>query len=416
MIRSFGVVACLCAASLVTATETINEQFKIVPQDLERLDAFGAAVALDGNLAAIIDPLSDTVGPFEGTAYLYDATTGERLRRFVPDAPGILSQFNVAMDAGRVLVGGGERIGDEFNRYVWVFDVATGDQIRRLSADAIPPIAFGGPLALSGDIALIGASSDEQLGRGVGAAYLFDLATDSLPIRLTPPGATTFDRFGSAVAIDGDLALVGAPGTDLSSPDSGAAYLIDAATGDALRPLVPDDPTEADRFGTSVALLGDLALVGAPGDDDGVLNSGAVYVFDTATGDQLMKLKSSDNGRRDQFGTSLTANGQFLLASTNRDDPNRRIADFAYLFDLRTGRELQKLAASDGRFGDRFGQRSLALDGRIAMIGARDDTTRVERAGSVYVFRVVPEPGSVALAWAACCWASVGPLFGRVRP
>ncbi|MEE9293610.1 MAG: FG-GAP repeat protein, partial [Phycisphaerae bacterium] len=59
-----------------------------------------------------------------------------------------------------------------------------------------------------------------------------------------------------------------------------------ADLGDQLFKLLPDDGAAEDFFGRSVAISGAIAIIGAPGDGD----NGSAYLFDTATGRQIVRL------------------------------------------------------------------------------------------------------------------------------
>ena len=124
------------------------------------------------------------------------------------------------------------------------------------------------------------------------------------------------DGVGRSVAIFGDAALVGAPGDDDKGADSGSAYLykrVPATTAGlpaywgSPQKLVAADGAAGDAFGSAVALSAGIALVGAPADDDQGTNSGAVYVFalNGSTWAQQQKLVPSDMQSNDQFGSAL---------------------------------------------------------------------------------------------------------------
>ena len=117
-----------------------------------------------------------------------------------------------------------------------------------------------------------------------GSAYLFDAATGQELQRFTATDGRAGDDFGRSVALFGNLALVGAPEASLSGVRYGAAYLFDATTGAQLRRLEGDDTSFFDRFGASVALNGTSLVVGSGLVDSVSLNDGAAYVFDAATG------------------------------------------------------------------------------------------------------------------------------------
>ena len=79
--------------------------------------------------------------------------------------------------------------------------------------------------------------------------------------------------------------------------------------GDQLFKLLPEDGDEVNTFGSSLALSGTTAIVGAPFDDNNGHGSGSAYLFDTATGEQTAKLLPDDGAQRDQFGTSVAIDG-----------------------------------------------------------------------------------------------------------
>ena len=93
------------------------------------------------------------------------------------------------------------------------------------------------------------------------------------------------DQFGSAVNLDNGVAIVGAPEHGLQGSNAGAAYLLDTISGTQTHKLLatdqmPYDQYTGDKFGFSVALDGNRALVSAPLDDEFGPDSGAIYAFD----------------------------------------------------------------------------------------------------------------------------------------
>ncbi len=77
------------------------------------------------------------------------------------------------------------------------------------------------------------------------------------------------DWYGHSVAIDGSTALVGAASDDDNGNDeSGSAYVYDVATGQELAKLLASDGAENDRFGRALAVDGNTAIVGAYFHDD----------------------------------------------------------------------------------------------------------------------------------------------------
>ncbi len=125
----------------------------------------------------------------------------------------------------------------------------------------------------------MGANADDDAGGNSGSAYLFDVATGEQLYKLTADDAAEGDLFGTSVSVSGGIAIVGAP-RSLGGPGSGWAYLFDVATGGQLHKLTAADAAAGDGFGYSVSVSGGVPIVGVPGDD--ILakgNSGSAYLF-----------------------------------------------------------------------------------------------------------------------------------------
>jgi hypothetical protein len=156
--------------------------------------------------------------------------------------------------------------------------------------------------------------------------------------------------------------------------------------------LTASDATEEDRFGVSVALSGDTAVVGAYAEDHaGATNEGSAYVItrDNEVWTQQAKLTASDADDEDLFSNSVAITGDTVLVGADFDDHLGGIyTGSAYVF-VRTGgvwTQQQKLTASDAAAGDHFGV-SVTLFGDTAVVGAwGDDHAGATEVGSAYVF------------------------------
>ena len=216
------------------------------------------------------------------------------------------------------------------------------------------------------------------------AAPMADADTWSFDQKLTADDGAAFDDFGSSVALFGTTALVGARFDDDNGADSGSAYLFDTTTGTQLHKLTASDGAAGDRFGLRVALSGSTALVGASADDDNGVNSGSAYLFDTTTGTQLRKLTAPDGAALDSFGGFVALSGTTALVGAVGDDENGIATGSAYLFDTTTGDPLHKLTAPDGAAYDFFG--SVALSGTTALVGAKGGDGNAIDSGAAYLF------------------------------
>jgi len=224
-----------------------------------------------------------------------------------------------------------------------------------------------------------GASSEEQL-----AKLIADDAQDG-------------DLFGSSVAIEGDTALIGASSEDEGGDDAGAAYVFTRTEGDWSQQakLIANDAQTNDDFGDSVAIEGDTALIGAPEDEEGGDRAGAAYVF-TRTGggwSQQAKLIANDAEARDQFRFSVAIEGDTALIGARFEAEGGDDAGAAYVFTRTDGTWSQqaKLIADDAQVGDQFGF-NVAIEGDTALIGAPYKGEGGDRTGAAYVFDGEDEP------------------------
>ncbi len=234
---------------------------------------------------------------------------------------------------------------------------------------------FGESVACSGSRILSGAPNAFSFpGVQGGAAYLHDAATGALVLKLIQPTAGT-DAFGTAVALDGDLALVGAPQDDDLAPDSGAAYLIDAATGAVLSKLLSPGGDLNDEFGSSVALDGDLALVGAPLDTvAGTEGAGSATLFDVSDPTLpvvLAQLTSNESFWPQHFGTAVALDGSRALVSAPlRNVDGEQMAGRATLYDISSPSQptvVAQLKDSDPAYNARFGTDVALADGYVVV-------------------------------------------------
>ncbi len=199
---------------------------------------------------------------------------------------------------------------------------------------------------------------------------------------LTAPDAAQDDGFGAALALSGDVVLVGVPADDDQGFDSGAAWVWRRVGGrwTAEQELLPSDGFTSGHFGSAVDLEGDRAVVASPTRD-------RVYVFERAAGvwTERAILQASDGASGDDFGASVSLSGDRLLVGAPRHTDLGALSGAAYVFRSVSGtwQEEQELLASNGSFNDRFGE-AVALDGDRALVGAprAGDDLR----GAVYAF------------------------------
>jgi hypothetical protein len=259
-------------------------------------------------------------------------------------------------------------------------DAAAGDEFARNSA-------------ADGNTLVFGAALNDDFGADSGSAYVFVRSGGGWAeqAKLTALDGQAGDQLGRPVWVSGDTVVVGAQGDDDGGADAGAAYVFvrSGTTWTGQAKLRASDAAAGDRFGVSVGVAGDTAVVGADLDDGVGANSGAAYVFvrSGSTWSQLPKLTALDAAAGDQFGISASISGDTIVVGAAGDSDAGSFSGSAYVFTRSgtTWSQQAKLTALDGAAGDLFGN-SVFLSGDTVLIGATGDDDAGPDAGSVYVF------------------------------
>jgi hypothetical protein len=222
--------------------------------------------------------------------------------------------------------------------------------------------------------------------------------------KLTASDKAAGDQFGRSVAISGDVVVVGAMFSDPGGIFSaGAAYVFVKPVGGwgnmtQTAKLTASDKAADDNFGFSVAISGDVVVVGADGAEPGGLyGAGAAYIFVKLVGGwgdmtQTAKLTASDKAAYNYFGSSVAISGGVVVVGAAGAAPGgKEWAGAAYVFVKPVGgwadrTQTAKLTASDKAAFDYFGD-SVAISGGVVVVGARwNDPGGTTGAGAAYVF------------------------------
>jgi len=360
-------------------------------------DAFGAAVAVDGD-TMVVGTYNEASQRGRARVYVRTGTTWSQQALLVASDSqlGDLFGWSVAVDGDTVVVGAtGSAPGDPGAAYVFTRTGATWSQQAVLApADGQDADEFGGSVAVSGDSALIGSSANDAPASNSGAAYVFARSGGSWSqqAKLTAPDGAADDRFGYSVGLDGTTALVGAFGHDtLAGPDAGAAYAFERIGGAWSQGsvILAPDGAESDLFGYSVAVSGSTAIVGAFLDDDAGDASGSAYVFQRsgpAWGLQS-KLLAGDGTAADFFGWSVAIDGDRAIIGAMNDDAVALYAGSAYVAE-RSGSTWStptRIVGADTATEDSFGY-AVAISSTTAVVGAPGADRPASGSGSTYVF------------------------------
>jgi hypothetical protein len=380
-----------------------SQQQKLTAPDGAAFDEFGISVAVSENTLIIGAHQANPGGNnSQGAAYVFTRSGASwSLQQKLVAADGVGADYfgrSVALDGETALVGARRAaVGDNTDQgaaYVFTRSGASWSQQQKLAAaDGADSDRFGHSVALDGETALVGAYGDNS---NQGAAYVFTLsgANWSQQQKLAADDGAVNEHFGRSVALNGETALVGAHLAYINgNSNQGAAYVFtrSGASWSQQQKLVAADGAATDLFGSSVALDGETALIGARADVGANGNQGAAYVFTRsgASWSQQQKLVARDGAAGDWFGRSVALDGDTALVGADRANVGG-LTDTGKFYTTTRGPtpwpEIGSNVANDGAAGDSFG-RSVALDGATVLVGANSANVGGNiRQGAAYVF------------------------------
>jgi FG-GAP repeat len=209
--------------------------------------------------------------------------------------------------------------------------------------------------------------------------------------KLVASDGEAFDRFGISVALSGNTAVIGADRDDDKGTDAGAAYVFvrSGTSWTQQAKLTAADGAANDNFGFAVALSGDTALVGSIFNSEVASGAGAAYIFvrSGTSWTQQAKLTAADAHSADHLGLTVALSGDTALVATTDTDDNGDRSGSAYVF-VRSGTswtQQAKLLPADGAERDQFGI-SATISGDTAIVGAYGDDDLANSSGSAFVF------------------------------
>ena len=295
-------------------------------------DAFGRSVHISGNTAVVGAYGHNT---YAGRAFIYNVSSGALEHTISPpiSANSLSFGLTVRTDGVNAIIsspgeysnGGASGTAQEGKAHI--FNVSTGSLVHTLDH----PNSSGGDSAydnfsndaidISGGYAIVGAYNETPVG---GKAYIFNVSSGALVHTLDNPnadGAATTDRFGSAVAIDGDYAVVGNHTEYYSSGSTGdgVVYIYRVSTGELLHTLaspVQGGIDEYGNFGKTVDISGYYAVIGSEGYSVPVPSNGRAYVVDVRTGTVVQTIENPNVygvGIQDKFGSAVAIDNRTLV-------------------------------------------------------------------------------------------------------
>lgn len=344
-------------------------------------DRFGAAVALDADRVAIGATAVDVPTDGAGAVYVFDRDGAGWQESAVLhlEGVGVDARFGsaVALEDDWLAAGGSGVYAGAGAIYLFQHEGEDWQQRHRfLLPESQDFTFFGSTLDMNGEVLIAGAAGFDAGATDSGIVMLYERTEDGTWAesgQLQPENPEQGERFGSAVALHGNRAVVGADG-------AGAAYVFER-NGDEWEQVahLSEDVGERGGFGASVALSDSMVLVGAPFAENASGESpGAAFLYAEQGGswERQATLLSDAPGRSDQVGAAVALIDGMALVSSPRDDADADDggAVLVYAPDGGNWAFTGRLSSPDPGAYDEFG-RSLAVDAEagVALVGTPED-------------------------------------------
>jgi hypothetical protein len=420
----------------------MRESAQLIADDGAEGDYFGYSVDISANRAVVGAYRDDDNGSNSGSVYVYrlDGDNWSLEAKLKASDGEINDWFGwaVAISGNTIVVGAtGDRDAGDWTGsvYIYQYEGKSWTEQAKLLADDTGYYweEFGFDVAISADsnTVLIGANKANDNGFKSGAAYIFrfDGSNWVQQSKLLASDGVELATFGNSVAIseDGNTAFIGVPGRDTSGYTAGSVYVFEFEEGQWLQKqkLIASDAAHGDHFGHSLAVSGEILVVGAYGDDgaepnDLYCNSGSAYIFnnDGTNWIERTKLELSDGRCRNQFGWAIDIFDDTVVVGApdgHWETTYGPGSAYVFGFDVLEWTVKALLVSSDAAFGDHFGW-SVGVFGGMVLVGAELDDVLGPDSGAVYTFTIDMCPGDFDgdgdvdledLVSLACAWLSV---------
>jgi hypothetical protein len=350
---------------------------------------FGYSISIDNGTAAI-GALGRNNN--QGAVYIYDINglnNWNYVTTLLPPDLNDMDQFgySVCINSNKLVVG--TYTAEEV--YVFNYNGTDWNNNPEILSIAESQDYFGTVISMDNNTIVVGALGDNYQ---TGAAYVFDYngIEWSYKQELTDPCGAIDDDFGCSVAVDGNVIVVGAESDDAPSDREGSVcvFRYNGATWAFEQKLEDPNANTIAHIGCSVSVSGDTIVAGAyQYSYGGYTYAGAAYVYkwNGSSWDQNTILFDPNPESMDKFGTAVVTDGNTIIVGNRYHDGVGSNSGAAYLFEWNgdSWSEGQILENPSGAASDYFGC-SVALDGDITLVGAKYDDSGESNAGTAFMF------------------------------
>lgn len=379
--------SCNASAVITVNPEPASGLVKLLASDAQAEDLFGHSLAVAGDTLVVGAPRSDAAAEDAGTVYVFEKRAGvwqEQQRLSASDGQvGDLFGWSVDVSIDTLVVGNLAEPGSSVYSYTKQAD--TWAEVQRLDSGGNQD-NFGRTLALDGDTLLVSADREDTVAEDAGTVYVYTREGDlwTKQQKLSASDGALKERFGFAVDLYGETALIGAHGYEGLGPLTGYAYVFkkEGDTWAEQQKLETLPFIDGDHFGHAVALNKDSLFIAANRDDYPDKDSGSVHVFTQVeeTWTRQTRLNSGSPADNQLFGHALAATDDALAVTALSEPGTVNVLEAEAPWAGQSAVSVQDVA---------FGQ-AVDLSGQTLAVGAFHDAELGVKAGAVYLTELTP--------------------------
>lgn len=381
------VIACIAPRVM---SQVLHER-NIVTSDGQSsmFDAFALCVAADDTYLVVGAQSDSTNGLGAGAVYVFDINTGEQLHKLIASTVSAHDIFgsSVDIDDGMIVVGSRmDNVRGKNSGSAYVFDAESGEELHKFKMnDGKEHHQFGYAVAIDDGLIAISAPGDRD-GRitddpkslqASGSVYIFDVSTFELKGKIRADNPVEHNWFGKLLALEGNLLAIASP------------MLVQVYDAHSLEMLseIRDVSDTKDRFyAHSISIAGGEVLVNGTDRVKSSFHTGVVHVHDALTGEWKSTLKPDDAASDNYFGGSIAALGDYAVIGATGDSTLATRSGAAYLFHIPERREITKLLPAAGAEYSGFATVSIAMSDDLIAVSQPGQDVTIPGGGSVYIF------------------------------
>jgi hypothetical protein len=344
-------------------------------------------------------PFDDGAGDNRGAVYVYmkhgPTWTEHQILAEPTPADNNLFGWRVAIH-GDVIVASARDSNNSFTGYIHVFERTgnTWNHVVKIDPSTQQTQGrFGDAIDVYCNTIISTAWGEDLGGTSRGAAYVYvkNGGVWGEQQKLIPSVSEDSAYFGQGLSLHENRVVIGAPSENLGGTNRGAVYIFerDGVTWTQNYKISPSDSSDNQIFGAPLSLFEDIFVVGVTSDSTIETNGGSVYTFHFRQGSwvERTKLFSNTSVENGLYGNCVSVhNNRLIVGAPGENDDKGKVFFFVTPDNDGLWENLSTLSASDGAADDQFGYACATYCDDI-IIGARnEDPGSVTEAGAVYTY------------------------------